>query len=172
MDLRLLLPFVLVSFAANSLITRHVVDDELLDAGLLTAVRFVTGAVGYVAAGSARGGGLGTANLRNPAGNFVAPTPVAVDAALVGATGFEDNLTLTVPARLDSPTAYPVTVVSHLVFTERLPPEKATALRNFGVWILTEGQRSATRLGFAPLPLPLLVRTLEGLLAGGMLPRR
>lgn len=41
----LLLPFVLVSFAANSLITRHVVDDDLLDAGLLTAVRFVSGAV-------------------------------------------------------------------------------------------------------------------------------
>jgi drug/metabolite transporter (DMT)-like permease len=40
----LLLPFVLVSFAANSLITRHVVDDDLLDAGLLTAVRFVSGA--------------------------------------------------------------------------------------------------------------------------------
>lgn len=44
MDVRLLLPFVLVSFAANSLVTRHVVDDDLLDAGLLTAVRFVSGA--------------------------------------------------------------------------------------------------------------------------------
>ncbi len=39
-----LLPFVLVSFAANSLITRYVVRDDLLDAGLLTAVRFVAGA--------------------------------------------------------------------------------------------------------------------------------
>ena len=41
----LLLPFVLVSFAANSLITRFVVEDDLLDAGLLTGVRFVSGAV-------------------------------------------------------------------------------------------------------------------------------
>ncbi|HVE64727.1 MAG TPA: DMT family transporter [Mycobacteriales bacterium] len=40
-----LLPFVLVSFAANSLITRHVVRRDLLDAGLLTSVRFVSGAV-------------------------------------------------------------------------------------------------------------------------------
>jgi drug/metabolite transporter (DMT)-like permease len=45
----LLLPFVLVSFAANSLITRHVVDDDLLDAGLLTAVRFLSGAVALLA---------------------------------------------------------------------------------------------------------------------------
>ena len=45
---RLLLPFVLVSFAANSLITRHVVAEDLLDAGLLTAVRFASGAVALV----------------------------------------------------------------------------------------------------------------------------
>jgi drug/metabolite transporter (DMT)-like permease len=45
LGLWLLLPFVLVSFAANSLITRHVVERDLLDAGLLTAVRFIAGAV-------------------------------------------------------------------------------------------------------------------------------
>ena len=44
----LLLVFVLVSFAANSLITRHVVAEDLLDAGLLSAVRFVAGAVALV----------------------------------------------------------------------------------------------------------------------------
>ena len=41
----LLLVFVLVSFAANSLITRHVVATNLLDAGLVSAVRFVAGAI-------------------------------------------------------------------------------------------------------------------------------
>jgi len=45
----LLLVFVLVSFAANSLITRHVVAANLLDAGLLSAVRFVAGAIALVA---------------------------------------------------------------------------------------------------------------------------
>jgi drug/metabolite transporter (DMT)-like permease len=49
-----LLPFVLVSFAANSLITRHVVKEDLLDAGLLTAVRFVAGAVALVVLARAR----------------------------------------------------------------------------------------------------------------------
>lgn len=41
----LLLPFVLLSFAANSLITRYVVGHHLLDPGLLTCVRFLAGAV-------------------------------------------------------------------------------------------------------------------------------
>ena len=52
--LGLLLPFVLVSFAANSLITRHVVARELLDAGLLSAVRFVAGALVLLALCAAR----------------------------------------------------------------------------------------------------------------------
>ncbi len=47
--LAVLLPFVLVSFAANSLITRHVVQEHLLDAGLLSCVRFVAGAAALLA---------------------------------------------------------------------------------------------------------------------------
>lgn len=43
-----LLTFVLISFAANSLITRHVVESDLLDAGLLSAVRFIAGALALI----------------------------------------------------------------------------------------------------------------------------
>lgn len=39
------MPFVLVCFAANSLITRYIVAHGLLDAGLLTATRFIAGAM-------------------------------------------------------------------------------------------------------------------------------
>ena len=39
-----LLAFVLIAFAANSLVTRYVVANHLLDAYLLTVVRFVAGA--------------------------------------------------------------------------------------------------------------------------------
>jgi len=62
----LLLGFVLVSFAANSLITRHVVDADLLDAGLLSAVRFVAGAIALVCLAFARREQIvvGRANLR------------------------------------------------------------------------------------------------------------
>ena len=54
MKANLLLPFVLLSFAANSLITRYVVRDDLLDAGLLTAVRFVAGAGALIVLSVAR----------------------------------------------------------------------------------------------------------------------
>ncbi len=66
MPVPVLLPFVLVSFAANSLITRHVVADGLLDAGLLSAVRFVAGAVVLLAITLARRERpvVGAANVR------------------------------------------------------------------------------------------------------------
>ncbi len=62
----LLLVFVLVSFAANSLITRHVVDAGLLDAGLLSAARFVAGAIALAGLALARREPIvvGRANLR------------------------------------------------------------------------------------------------------------
>jgi hypothetical protein len=53
--LALLLPFVVVSLAANSLITRFVVARGLLDAGLLGATRFAAGAVVLAAVAPARG---------------------------------------------------------------------------------------------------------------------
>jgi drug/metabolite transporter (DMT)-like permease len=60
-----LLAFALVSFAANSLITRHVGARGLLDPGLLSAVRFIAGAVALVALTLARREALvvGRANL-------------------------------------------------------------------------------------------------------------
>ena len=54
--LALLLGFVLLSFAANSLITRHVVAGGLLDPGLLTAVRVVSGAGALLVFTFVRGG--------------------------------------------------------------------------------------------------------------------
>ncbi len=62
----MLLVFVLVSFAANSLITRHVVAGGLLDAGLVSAVRFVAGAIALVGLAAVRREHIvvGQANLR------------------------------------------------------------------------------------------------------------
>jgi len=62
----LLLPFVLFSFAANSLITRYVVSDQLFDAGLLSAVRFVCGAMALLVICAVRRERvvIGQANLR------------------------------------------------------------------------------------------------------------
>ena len=60
-----LLTFVLLAFAANSLITRHVVTERLLDPGLLTGVRMIAGAAALVGVAVVRGErvSIGRANL-------------------------------------------------------------------------------------------------------------
>lgn len=153
-------------------VTWPVGKDAAGSAGVLAAVGGTAGAIGYVSAGQAQGTSLQTALLRNASGSFVGPTALAVDTALIGASGVDEDLTLRVPARLASPMAYPIAAITHLIFPVNLPADKDAALRHFAEWILSEGQRSAARFGFAPLPLPLLVRTLEGLQNGGTKPSR
>ncbi len=65
-SLPLVLTLVLVAFAANSLITRHVVGAQLLDAGLLSGVRFLAGAAALLGLAAARRERpvVGRANLR------------------------------------------------------------------------------------------------------------
>jgi drug/metabolite transporter (DMT)-like permease len=53
--LPLLLTFVLLAFAANSLITRHVVDAALADPGLLTGIRVLAGAAALLVVAGLRG---------------------------------------------------------------------------------------------------------------------
>jgi len=64
-SLGVLLPYVLGSFAANSLITRYLAQENLLDAGLVSGVRFVSGALALLllAAALRERPKLGRANL-------------------------------------------------------------------------------------------------------------
>ncbi len=65
LGLGVLLPYVLGSFAANSLITRYLAQENLLDAGLVSGVRFLSGALALLvlAAALRERPTLGRANL-------------------------------------------------------------------------------------------------------------
>ncbi len=138
----------------------------------MEAVQATPGAVGYAGLAVARQAGLAVASVENGAGAFVAPSVRSVEAAMGRAVGNEQDLTLTVPHPQEAPAAYPIVVVTNLLFPAGLGQPRDQALRNLAAWILNEGQRSAERLAFAPLPLPLLVRTVEGLQHGDARPRR
>lgn len=141
-------------------------------AALIAAVQGTEGAVGYAGLAVARQAGLAVAAVTNASGERVAPSVRSVEAAMGRAVGNEQDLTLMVPHDVPAPAAYPMVMVTNLVFRTDLDERRGQALRNFAAWVLTEGQRSAERVGFAPLPLPLLVRTLEGVQQGGIRPQR
>ena len=121
--------------------------------GVVAAVKRSSGAIGYVSTAHARQAGLPVALLGNRAGRFVGPTPEAVNAALAGATLRQFGTTVKLLFTPDSPGAYPLATLSYLLFPRKTSdPAKATALRHFGAWALSDGQRIAEQLGYTPVP--------------------
>ncbi len=128
--------------------------------GVAARIKQSVGSVGYVEYGFARRLGLPVALLENKAGNFVAPTAAAGQAALAGALkAIPDDLRLFVPDP-DGADAYPIVTLSWLLLHERhSSPAKADAIKGFVDWTLTEGQALGGDIGYVPLPQALIDRS-------------
>ena len=116
------------------------------------------GAIGYVELIYALGNKLPAPKIKNAAGKFVDPTLASVSAA---AAAFlpqtPDDLRVNIvnpPAGTpDADAAYPISGYTWmLVNGEMADADKAQALTDFLYWSLTEGQKAAEGLGYAPLP--------------------
>ena len=130
--------------------------------GVAQIVKDTPGAIGYVDLSDARATGLATALIRNKAGRFVEPTLEAASAALAGVT-IKDDLTYD-PLNADGDAAYPITAPTWILVYRRQPDAaKATALRAFLEFVLTDGQAMAADLDFARLPEPLRAKGLDQL---------
>ncbi|GBD32462.1 Phosphate-binding protein PstS [bacterium HR33] len=141
--------------------------------GVMATVTQTPGAVGYVELGYALANRAPAAAIRNRAGVFVSPTIEAITAAARGAMetmgpGTDFRVSLTDPPGAD---AYPVASFTWvLVRREQSDSLKARALVEFLWWALTEGQKEAARLGYAPLPeslLPWIAERLAAVNVGG-----
>lgn len=79
-----LLPFVLTSFAANSLIIRHVVSNGLFEAGLLNAFGFISGALALL--------GIALVRRERPKVGRSVETVTVLGVVLLAATGLLGSL--------------------------------------------------------------------------------
>ena len=142
--------------------------------GVASKIRISQGAIGYIEYSFALRLGLAMAALQNKVGKFVAPTPLAGEAALEPSATVDldklDRLTLD-PA---GPKAYPIVTYSWLLFHRAYPKEQAAAATEFLDFALEEGQSYAPFFGYLPLPAPVVerakavvaqIRTASGLAA-------
>jgi phosphate transport system substrate-binding protein len=121
--------------------------------GVSGLVKQTEGSIGYVELAYAEKNGLPYASLKNKAGNFVEPTFEAVSQA---AAGFIKNM----PADLrvditnaDGKNSYPISGFTWLlVYKNMNDKNKAKAISNFLKWAVSDGQKYATGLYYAPLP--------------------
>lgn len=122
--------------------------------GVTQQVKQLPGAVGYVELVYALSNNLAYAQVRNAAGNAVAPTLASVteaagSAELAPDTDFRVSITNAPGAG-----AYPIASYTWLLVHRDNPEvQKATLVRDFVRWAMTEeAQQMALELGYAPLP--------------------
>jgi phosphate transport system substrate-binding protein len=132
--------------------------------GVAAQVRASPGAIGFVELSYARQARLAVAAVRNVAGRFVAPDSLSVAttaAELLGAPA-QDARSILVGAR--NPSAYPIVGVTRIIADQVLgDARRAAHLLAFARWSVEEGARSATALGYVPLPAGVVRRVVTRL---------
>ena len=134
--------------------------------GVAAQVKQLPGSIGYVELAYAKQNKLAYADMKNVQGQFVAPTIAAVTAAAAGAAA-------KLPANTDyrvsivnasGKNAYPISSFTWLlVYRNQTDAAKGKKLIGFVRWALTEGEKSAATLDYAPLPATMsnqLIRQL------------
>jgi len=134
--------------------------------GVAGQVKQTPGAIGYVELAYAKQNSLPYASIRNAAGNFVAPSPEGMTAA---AAGVAEKLPGNTDYRLSivnaaGANAYPISSFTWLlVYSQQSDAAKGRKLVDFMKWALTEGEKQASALDYAPLPASMATRLVARL---------
>jgi phosphate transport system substrate-binding protein len=131
--------------------------------GVAGQIKQTPGAFGYVEVAFARQNRLGIAELQNKNGKFVAPTAAAATAAAEAAVAqFSPTTDYRVSiVNTAGDATYPIASFTWLlVYRNMLDAKKAKTLSDFVRFGLTEGQKDAAPLDYAPLPSALATRLI------------
>jgi phosphate transport system substrate-binding protein len=130
--------------------------------GVAGLVSQTPGAIGYVELIYALQNKIAYGSVQNSSGAFVRASIDAVTAAAAaGAMPADFRVSITNPPGKD---AYPIASFTWLLFYEN-PDNKAQAktMVDFMKWALSDGQKFAKELGYAPLPAPIVAMELKTL---------
>jgi phosphate transport system substrate-binding protein len=128
--------------------------------GVSGQVKQLPGAMGYAELAYADQNKIPYADVKNATGNFIAPTPDSVSAALATANIPADFRFSMVNAPGDK--SYPIAGASWiLVYEKQKNGERGAKLVAFLKWAVTEGQKISSTLDYAPLPDSVQQRELK-----------
>jgi phosphate transport system substrate-binding protein len=141
------------------------------NAGIAGNVKQTPYSIGYVEYGYAIANGLPVAQVKNKAGNFVAPLSANVSAAAAGVT-LPDDMRIKI-VNADGADAYPISGFTWLLVRQnQTDAAKATAITRLLWWATHDGQQITTDAasitdssnplfaasGYAPLPAPAIAK--------------
>jgi phosphate transport system substrate-binding protein len=132
--------------------------------GVSGLVQQTPGALGYVELVYALQNKIAFGSVQNSAANFV---KASVDGVTAAAAGAVENMPADFRVSITNAPgkdAYPISSFTWLLLYEN-PPDKVQAkiMVDFLRWALTEGQKYAKDLGYAPLPPPVIDREMKAL---------
>lgn len=123
--------------------------------GVTAQVRQSPGGIGYVELIYAQQNKLAIANVRNQAGNYIAPSTASTTAAITAFSAQidKDPRLPIVNAPSSAPEAYPISTLTFLIVPkDGTNAAKRSALKKFIQYIIADGQTTAGALNYAPLP--------------------
>ncbi|MDQ3643366.1 MAG: substrate-binding domain-containing protein, partial [Actinomycetota bacterium] len=127
--------------------------------GVAQIVKGTAGAIGYVDLSDAKASGLQFAKVKNKAGKAVVPSVESTTAALDGAEVKPDLSYNPLNAAGDG--AYPITAPTWiLVYKNQTDRAKGEALKSFLRYVVTDAQKLAKDVDYAPLPKSLQDKTI------------
>lgn len=132
------------------------------NAGVAQIVKSTAGAIGYIDLSDAKASQLKFASIKNKAGKYVQPTLEATSAAVEGATV---NADLSYdPLWADGDKAYPIAAPTWiLVYVDQTDKVKGETIKAFLRYMLTDGQKVAPTIDYAPLSASLAQKALAQL---------
>ncbi len=133
--------------------------------GVTGQVRQAPGGIGYVEQVFARQNRLPMAEVRNPRGEFVAPSIAATTSAAAGLIDRvqDDDFRLSI-VNVDAEGAYPISAWTYLLVAPHMRDcGRAVALLEVIRWSLLEREGDVRDLNYAPLAPEVRIRALEAL---------
>lgn len=143
--------------------------------GVTAVVQQTPGSIGYIELNYALKNKIAFASVRNVDGNFIKASPATVSAAGVGALSkmTADKLQVDIWNQ-SGKDAYPISAFTYILVYKDLnnikDESKAKALVGFLNWAVTDGQKLATEMDYAPLApevAKLAQDAIKGLSIGG-----
>lgn len=125
--------------------------------GVSGLVKQTPNAIGYIELVYAAQNGIAYGQVQNAAGKFVKADLASVTAAAAGAAkSMPDDFRVSI-TNAPGATSYPVSSFTWLLIPAHIEDAaKRDAVKDFLKWMLTEGQKYAEGLTYAPLPKPVI----------------
>ncbi len=123
--------------------------------GVTGQIRQTPGAIGYVELTYAQQNKLPVVAMKNEAGKYIAPSTDSTTAAINAFTAqlAQDPRTPIVNPPASAADAYPISGLTFLIIPkDGADKAKRSALKQFIQYVITDGQASAAKLNYAPLP--------------------